>query len=307
MYDQISASNGRDIKLYSWLPRQEIRLALVISHGMSEHIKRYMEFALACNQAGIVVYGANHRGHGEDADVLGHYADENGWQLVQDDLDCIIEHVKQKHSVPLILLGHSMGSFIAQNYAMQHGDKLAGLILSGSNYQAPWLYHIAKLLAGIEKKRIGASTPSLFLSWLSFGSFNRKFSPNRTRFDWLSRDEKSVDSYIKDKFCGFLCSPQLWSDLLSGLITISQPKALLSIPNNLPIYIFSGDKDPVGLQGLGVSALAKQFSAQGCEKVTTVLYPDARHETLNEINSSAVYAELLTWLESNVLLKNNAA
>jgi len=306
MYDEIRADNGRNIKLYSWLPRQDIRLALVISHGMSEHIKRYMEFALACNKAGIVVYGANHRGHGEDADVLGHYSDDNGWQLVQDDLDYVINHVKFKHRVPVVLLGHSMGSFIAQSYAAKRGHKLAGLILSGSNYQSPLLYHVAKLFAGVEKKRIGASSPSPLLSWLSFGNFNRRFSPTRTNFDWLSRDPEAVDAYIKDKYCGFLCSPQLWIDLLSGLIAISRPDGLLAVPNDLPIYIFSGDKDPVGLQGRGVQALQLQLQRQGCEKVTTTLYPDARHEMLNETNCSAVYADLLAWLESNVLMQFGA-
>lgn len=300
MFTELRAEDGRQIKLFSWLPQSEIHHSLIISHGMAEHIHCYEEFASTCRDAGIAVYGANHRGHGDDAEKQGHYADQNGWHLVQDDLNMIVDHVKAQHDLPVVLLGHSMGSFVAQNYAINHGKKLDGLILSGSNYQAPFMYQIGKFVASIERMRIGAATPSPFLGWLSFGSFNKKFKQTRTDFDWLSSNPTSVDRYIADAYCGFDCTPQFWIDFLSGLNTISQPNAFSVIPTSLPIYVFSGDKDPVGLQGKGVLALIKQLQTQSGAQVDHLLYPDGRHEMLNEVNAKTVYQNVIDWIATSV-------
>ncbi|MFT7684140.1 MAG: alpha-beta hydrolase superfamily lysophospholipase [Moritella dasanensis] len=300
MHSVLTASDGREIKLFAWLPEQEVHYVMVLSHGMAEHIERYAAFALACNDAGIAVYGANHRGHGNDAPVLGHYADDNGWQKVISDLDLIIDDVAKRHVVPLVLFGHSMGSFIAQQYAILHGSKLNGLVLSGSNYQNPVMYKLATLVSKIEKIRIGASAPSRFLDFVSFGTFNSKFKPTRTAFDWLSRDPVQVDKYSNDDYCGFPCSPQFWLDFMSGLITISQKSEIAKIPNKLPIYIFSGDKDPVGLQGKGVLALEQHIRANGCANVQCKLYPDGRHEMLNESNANAVFNDVTDWVTAKV-------
>jgi alpha-beta hydrolase superfamily lysophospholipase len=300
MHSVLTAIDGREIKLFAWLPKQDIRYVMVLSHGMAEHIQRYKTFALACSAAGIAVYGANHRGHGNDAPVLGHYADDNGWSKVISDLDLIIEDVAKRHAVPLVLFGHSMGSFIAQQYAILHGSKLNGLILSGSNYQNPIMYKLATLVSKVEKFRIGASAPSPLLDFISFGAFNSKFKPTRTAFDWLSRDPVQVDKYINDDYCGFPCSPQFWLDFMSGLISISQTSEIAKIPNKLPIYIFSGDKDPVGLQGKGVLALKQHITNNGCQQVQCKLYPDGRHEMLNESNANEVFNNVIDWIKSKI-------
>ncbi|QUM83716.1 alpha/beta fold hydrolase [Moritella sp. 28] len=300
MRSVLMAADGREIKLFAWLPEQEIRYVMVLSHGMAEHIERYEAFALACNAAGIAVYGANHRGHGDDAPVLGHYADEGGWHKVINDLDLIIDDVAKRHAVPLVLFGHSMGSFIAQQYAILHGNKLKGLILSGSNYQSPTMYKLVSIASKIEKMRIGARSPSSFLDFLSFGSFNSKLKPVRTTSDWLSRDPVQVDKYINDSYCGFPCTPQFWLDFMSGLISISQKSEIAKIPNKLPIYIFSGDKDPVGLQGKGVLALEQHITNNGCSEVQCKLYSGGRHEMLNESNSSEVFDDVTNWVTSKI-------
>ncbi|QUM77736.1 lysophospholipase [Moritella sp. 24] len=298
MHSVLTAADGREIKLFAWLPKQEVRHVMVLSHGMAEHIQRYKAFAQACNAAGIAVYGANHRGHGNDAPVLGHYADDNGWHKVITDLDLIIDDVAKRHTVPLVLFGHSMGSFIAQQYAILHGNKLNGLVLSGSNYQHPIMYKLATLVSKIEKMRIGARSPSRFLDFVSFGAFNSKFKPTRTASDWLSRDPVQVDKYLNDGYCGFPCSPQFWLDFMSGLITISQKSEIAKIPNQLPIYIFSGDKDPVGLQGKGVLALEQHITNNGCVQVQCKLYSGGRHEMLNESNSNEVFSDVTDWVIS---------
>lgn len=300
MHSLLTAQDGREIKLFSWLPQQEIRYVMVLSHGMAEHIQRYERFALACNDAGIAVYGANHRGNGADSGKLGHYADVDGWNKVISDLELIVDDVAKRHEVPLILLGHSMGSFIAQQFAIRHGDKLNGLVLSGSNYQKPFVYKMGSHVAKLVKRRIGATTPSLFLDKISFGKFNSNFKPLRTNFDWLSRDHAEVDKYINDDYCGFPSTPQFWLDFLSGLRSISQKKEIARIPNDLPIYIFSGDKDPVGQQGKGVLALKKHITSNGCTNVTHHLYPGGRHEMFNETNAEEVYADVTNWIQSTL-------
>ena len=301
MHSTLLAADGREIKLFAWLPPQPVRQVLVISHGMAEHIERYTAFVSVCNDAGIAVYGANHRGHGDDADIQGHYSDQDGWHKVVSDLDMVIDEVISRHQLPPVLLGHSMGSFIARQYAILHGHKLAGLILSGSNYQSPLLYQGAYLLSRFEKWRIGAQTPSKLLDRISFGAFNRNFTPVRTDFDWLSSDAQQVDKYISDDNCGFLCSAQFWCDFMAGLINISKGEQLALLPSQLPIYIFSGDKDPVGANGKGVIALERELVSHGCQQVSLHLYPQGRHEMFNEINAEQVYADVVNWLIATVV------
>lgn len=297
----LAAQDGRQIKVCCWEPEEEAQFAMVLSHGMAEHIERYERFALACNKAGIAVYGANHRGHGADAPKLGHYADKDGWSLVISDLDQIVETVKAKHNTkPVILFGHSMGSFVAQQYGILHGSKLDGLILCGSNFQKPFAYKAGRMITAIEKWRIGADKPSPLLDWLSFGSFNSKFKPNRTASDWLSRDNAEVDKYISDDYCGFPCTPQFWHDFLSGLIAISSPGAFTKIPSELPVFIISGDKDPVGQQGKGVLALKNHFISSGSQNVSCKLYDGGRHEILNETNADEVYGDVVSWVSSSL-------
>jgi len=294
----ITAADGREILIYGELPKTAARQVLVISHGMAEHIQRYSWFAQQLAEQGIAVYAANHRGHGPDCELAGHYADQAGWQKVVADLHQVIGHVKQQHALPLTLFGHSMGSFIARQYAIRHGEQLDRLILSGSNHQSPWLFRVGLVTARLERLRLGARASSKLLELLSFGSFNQAFKPARTEFDWLSRDAAEVDRYIADPLCGFSCSTQFWCDFFYGLAQISCQPSFRQIPSTLPVMLVSGDKDPVGRQGKGVVALANALSQlSGCA-TSVKLYPDARHELLNETNKQQVVADILSWLDT---------
>jgi alpha-beta hydrolase superfamily lysophospholipase len=196
----------------------------------------------------------------------------------------------------LFLFAHSMGSFIAQGYAIRNGKRLAGLILSGTNYQHPIIYYAGRLVAKLESFRLKESDPSSLMDKLSFASFNNNFKPNRTNFDWLSRDTKEVDKYINDPFCGFPCSAETWHQLLTGLIEISQKDQLSKIPDALPIYLFGGDEDPVGRMGKGIPALAQKLRQTGHDNVTHKIYEDARHEMLNETCKYEVYQDVADWI-----------
>lgn len=292
----VTTEDGRQIKVISWTSPQA-KAYLHICHGMAEHIERYSEFAQFMANQGFMVIGHNHRGHG-DHEILGHYSDHDGWLKTISDIDAVQQSMFKDSTIPVFLFGHSMGSFIAQGFALRHGHKLSGLILSGSNYQNPLMYHAGRLIAKLENKRLGLRKPSLLMDKLSFASFNNHFKPTTTEFDWLSRDTDQVDRYINDPFCGFPCSGETWNQLLTGLIEISNHQNLAKIPSQLPIYIFGGDKDPVGRLGKGIPALAEKLRRSGHDNVTTKLYKEGRHEMLNEICKAQVYADISDWISS---------
>lgn len=233
------------------------------------------------------------------ADDIGHFADQNGWQRVTNDLQAVVTQLRATHPhLPLILLGHSMGSFIAQAWAIEHGAGLGALVLSGSNYGSTATYRAGRLIAQLEKFRIGARGKSTLLEFLSFGAFNNAFKPARTDYDWLSRDHAQVDLYADDPLCGFRVSTGLWIDLLGGLIDVSKIANLARIPLKLPVYILGGDRDPVGHAGTGLVRLAAKLREAGLRNVTLKLYEEGRHEMFNETNRPEVFADLAAWLDT---------
>ncbi|MDC9721092.1 MAG: alpha/beta fold hydrolase [Gammaproteobacteria bacterium] len=276
-----------------------------IMHGMGEHGLRYAHLAKALNDSGFNVSADDHRGHGltgKRASSIGHLASHDGWNKMVSDQAYIIEHLHQQWAVPLTILGHSMGSFLAmrvvQRYSKRLKNQLQGLVLSGSNYSPPWLFRMASVIASVERWRQGPLAQSKLLDRLSFGSFNNAFRPIRTPKDWVNSDPIAVDAYMADPLAGHGISNQFWFDFLHGLADLSEPEEMASIDPNLPIYLFSGDKDPVGKQGRGVVALQKAFQRAGSKQVNCRLYPNGRHEMINEVNKQQVIEDLLAWLEN---------
>ncbi|MDK2776485.1 MAG: alpha/beta hydrolase [Pseudomonadota bacterium] len=275
------------------------RATIHILHGMAEHCDRYQPLADYLLQHGFQVILHNHRGHGERTPA-GHFGDSHpdqpcGWDLVLSDIQCV--HNALCGSEPYILFGHSMGSFIAQAFAIRYRNEPDALILSGSNHQPGAMVQAGLLTARLLRLLQGQRHRSAIMDRLSFGEFNRPFRPARTAFDWLSRDEAMVDAYIADPLCGQPCSLQLWIDLLSGLKEIGRAENLAEIPAAMPCYLFGGDHDPVGRMGKGLPELQRCFATTGHNDVTMKLYTDGRHEMLNEINRADVFNDLLTWLD----------
>jgi alpha-beta hydrolase superfamily lysophospholipase len=295
----LNSSDATPLYVNRWSPEAPPKAAIMLAHGMAEHSGRYDRLGGAMTAAGYELFALDQRGHGQTASHgrLGHYADDNGWNLVIDDLACLNHHIRQRHpQTPIFLLGHSMGSYIGQAYLMHHSCSLQGAILSGSNYQPIWLYRLARLVARFERWRQGAHGRSKLIDLLSFGSFNKSFKPNRTTFDWLSRDPREVDNYIDDPLCGFLCTNQLWLDLLGGLQHISQTQHLEQIDSDLPLLVIGGDHDPVSA-GKRLHDLSEALRQAGLKRVQLKTYPDARHELLNERNRDEVTAYLIGWLD----------
>jgi alpha-beta hydrolase superfamily lysophospholipase len=306
------SDDGTRLFLRRWVSRKDSagrpRAVLHIVHGMAEHGLRYERLAEKLTEAGIEVWAADQRGHGKTADpavndpgkggLAGHCADGDGFSRVTADVDLINRDVKKQNpGVPLFLLGHSWGSFITQNYLEQYPDTgLAGCILSGT--RGPGGFKIQAglplmiLLAALRGQRNGSSLARA----IADGPYNKPFRPNRTSFDWISRDEKEVDAYVNDPCSGNLCSVGFYRDLLRGLSAIHRKEAMEKIRIDLPVYVFSGSADPVGEMGASPTALVNVYRAMGMKDLEFVLYPDARHETLNETNREEVTDNLLAWI-----------
>lgn len=303
----LNAIDDHLIPLYKWQqtpPAHPPKGVVHISHGMAEHGRRYHRVAEALNQSGYLVYAHDHRGHGQTIKHtgLGFFAHQRGWRKVVDDVDIVVHHLQKQHpTLPLILLGHSMGSYILQTYLSRYpSTELAGAVLSGSSFAPDMLLWAGQLVARLECVRQGRFGHSPIIQQLTFNSYNRTFKPNRTEFDWLSRDEQQVDAFIEDPLCGFPCSNRLWLDLFRGMLEIKQPQTLAGINTNLPLLVMGGEKDPISAPK-GLQKLAKALQKAGVKDVTLSLYPDGRHEMLNEINAEQVTARLIQWTDQCIL------
>lgn len=301
---EFKTSDGKSLFTYLWEPEENITKKGIIQiiHGLAEHAKRYERFAKEATDRGFIVVADDHRGHGKTAkneEELGYLGDKNGFSLMVEDEYLLTKHMKEKYpNLPYFILGHSMGSFILQRYMEEYGKELNGAILSGSAGPNPLLLYPGNFIAKIVLLFNGPRKKSKFLNDLSFGNYNKAFKPNRTEFDWLSRDEKEVDKYVEDPLCGFVCSTSLYYFLTKGMIEMHKKHNMNLIPKSLPIIILSGSKDPVG--ATTVPKLFKIYLNLGITDIEMKLYNDARHEILNEINREEVTRDIFGWVERHL-------
>ncbi|EYE89400.1 alpha/beta hydrolase [Fervidicella metallireducens AeB] len=293
---------GVEIFTYKWSPEegQEIKAVVQIAHGMAETAARYERLAEFLTNEGYMVYANDHRGHGKTAKAV-----ENLGYIGKDGFNWMIEDMKQLNDIikkenpdkPVFLLGHSMGSMLSQGYITKYGDSIKGVILSGTAGKQGFLLELGVLIAKLEMKNKGEKWQSSLLNKLSFGSYNNSFKPTKTEFDWLSSDEMEVEKYIKDPFCGTVFTSSFFYDFLKGFRYIHQQQNMARIPKKLPIYIFAGDKDPVGNKCKTIKWLIEEYKKLGIEDVEYKFYKDGRHEMLNEVNRDEVMKDLLNWIK----------
>jgi alpha-beta hydrolase superfamily lysophospholipase len=297
------APDGVEIFVYKWLPEGKVKAVVNIAHGMAETAARYERFAAKLTGNGYAVYAEDHRGHGRTIKNAA-YAGEtqpDGLNLMLNDLHQLSGIIKKEiPDVPLFLMGHSMGSFLTQGYISRWGVELKGAILSGTAGPNNILAAIGKGVASLEILRIGRTGKSKLLNNLSFVSFNKQFKPQRTDFDWLSRDEAEVDKYIADPFCGGIFPAGFFYDMFKFLMQIQSRKALVCIPQDLPLYIFSGSCDPVGADTKSVRQLIELYELLGIKDLSFKFYQDGRHEMLNEINREEVMADIVQWFNAHI-------
>jgi alpha-beta hydrolase superfamily lysophospholipase len=297
----LATPDGIDVFVNRWLPGGDPKAVVQISHGLAEHSTRYARFAQRLTDHGYAVYASDHRGHGKTSGDRGLFAERDGWQSVIDDLHAVTRRAKEEQpGLPVFLLGHSMGSFLARGYAAQHGEELAGLVLTGTAGGAGALGRVGVAVAATQARLRGHAHPSGLMNTLTFGQYNAAFKPVRTDFDWLSRDPDEVDKYVSDPDCGFVLTAGGFVDMLRGLAEVNTDRGMSQVPKDLPVHLASGDQDPVGAQGKGVRQVADQLRRVGVHDVTMTLWPGARHEILNETNRDEVETEIVEWLDAHL-------
>lgn len=299
----LESPTGANLALYVWDDVKAPKGVVHINHGMSEHCTRYDRFANALNKAGYAAIAHDHRGHGEttapDAH-LGLYAKSDGWDKVLGDVDAVNAHIRDaRPDVPIVLFGHSMGSIIGLNYAIRHSERMDACALWNSGVDGGPLLWVYGVLLAIERSYKGSDVPSAIASKLTFETWNKKFAPNRTPSDWLSKDEAEVDKYVADPLCGFNACNGLWRDLLKGIRVGAKDEELRKIKSDLPMHLLAGGEDPCSDNGKAVERLAKRMKNVGMTKLTSLVYKDNRHEALNETNRDLVTADFISWLNGH--------
>ncbi|MDM0117697.1 alpha/beta hydrolase [Variovorax sp. J22R133] len=277
---ELTAGDGHAIEAHRWQDNAAAPTAIIqLAHGMGEHSLRYRPLADALTQAGYVVYANEHRGHGKVAQALGELGEfgPRGFSGLVDDMALLSRHAQAAHpGLPLILIGHSMGSFATQYYLVKHSKLLAGAVLSGTT--ALDLLGAA-LQSGFKLEDMNAALPDV-----------------RTPFDWLSRDAAQVDLYIADPLCGFTVTAEGMGTMFAGLADLVPAAMQPRIRPELPVYLFTGDQDPVSNKAEWFYPLVRRYREAGLRDVSCHVFGGARHETLNEINREEVVAVLLAWI-----------
>ena len=279
----------------------EARAALLLVHGMAEHAARYKRLAERLSALDIAVYGVDLPGHGlsiSENFPQGHFADKDGWNFALEAIEQAHDFVQREHPhTPIFLMGHSMGSFLAQHYVRRHSRELAGAVYSATTGTLGPTRVIGAVLMRAEKAIKGPRNPSALGEAMTFSEFNKQFKPARTDFDWLSRDPDEVDEYLSDPLCGFRVSSQLWLDLLAANSNLMAPAFVAGIQNKkLPVLMISGDHDPVCQNAKGTVGLAQAYEKAGLSDVTVSVFPNGRHELLNDICRDDVEQLLERWI-----------
>lgn len=298
-----SSSGLCDIYAQSAAPSDfaDVKGVIQITHGMAEHSNRYARFAMELCKNGYAVYICDLLGHGKSVandDELGFFG-ENGVESLVEDMKQLTDIAKQEYpDLPFFLFGHSMGSFLARAYTAKYGHLIDAAIYCGTSGANPAAGMGIMLAKHIEKSQ-GKMERSSFLNSTAFGTYNKR-TDKRTEFDWLSRDEKEVDKYIEDKYCGFCFTANGFETLFTLLKQISGKLWYNTVPAELPILLISGENDPVGEYGKGVRQVFTDLKKTGHQNAIMKLYPEARHELLNELNRDEVTADIIGWMDKTI-------
>ncbi len=301
-----SRSSGQIVTYYIYMPAVDRPQGILqIAHGMCEYLERYEPFIEFMVEQGWIVCGNDHLGHGRtaaDESGYGYMGGKDGWRNMVKDMHTLTRRMQQLHAgLPIFLLAHSMGSFLGRAYLTQYGQEIAGAIIMGTSSGVGMIPTAAALLL-IRLLMVvkGERYRSPGLQKLVFGSYNRRITDPATDSDWISSDPKTVQAYTADPMCQFTFTLSGFRNLLHVLQFVSMPSWAYQVPKDLPIYLVSGQEDPVGSYGKGPRKVAKRLQNAGVKDLTLTLYPDYRHEPLNERDREKVYQDLLTWLQEHL-------
>ena len=293
-----SSTDGKTpIHAVTWQPEGKPRAVVQISHGVSEFILRYEPFAEYLTAQGFAVVGHDHIGHGGSVAPGAprmYFGPKGSWNWVVSDLEF--------PDVPYFLLGHSMGSFLARTHLIRCPGAVDGAIIMGTGQMGGALVAGGRLLTALESLRYGEENAAPLINKLSFSTYNKRFAPNRTAFDWLSTNTENVDWYIRHPLCGGDPSLGLFREMLGGIAFIKRPANVAKMDKDTPILFISGAMDPVGDCSKGVKLACESFRKAGIKDVSLKLYPGLRHEILCETGRETVFADIAAWLEEKLAL-----
>jgi alpha-beta hydrolase superfamily lysophospholipase len=283
------------IKGHQWTV-ENLKAKLIIITGMEEHLSRYDAFASFLNENNISVYGLDHYGQGVNAkeqDELGIWP-RNGFEVTVDTFNELVLLLKEKEE-PLYLFGHSLGSFVLQRYLQKYSGNIDKAILCGTNGPDS-MVKIGAFLSKIIVTNKGYTTKSKLFDKMAFGGYAKSIKNAKTSFDWLSYNEKNVDKYIKDPYCGYMSTGGFYKEFLSGLAKLHRQDELSKIRKDISILLIAGSEDPVGKNGKGPLKMAHLYQDIGIKDVTLKRFDHMRHEILNENDKSKVYKVILDFI-----------
>ena len=296
----------KGIRLHAvlWLPDNEPKALLQITHGMTEHIGRYNAFAQEMTERGIIVAGFDLRGHGRNADdpVVASFG-EKGWEASLQDMRLFFTHLTARFpKIPHHMLGFSLGSFLLREYLGRWPDGVSSAIIMGTGNQPGFVLSILMLIVKGQIKKSGFDNTTELVRQLSFGAYNQKFKPNRTEADWLCADAAQLDSYLDDPLCRKDISSGLFWQLLGAMRRTGRENTCDKWNKEMPVLLISGQEDPVGDMGKGVRAVKRLLDKAGMNRVVMELLPGARHVLLSEFTCGAAaqaYGIITEWLKKS--------
>lgn len=298
----LKASDNHNIYYEVYVP-DEPKAHVHIIHGMAEHIARYEEFIRFLANQGFIVSGHDQRGHGRTAKrngVEGFFAEQDGFNRVVEDVSEVIAEVQaQAGELPLILLGHSMGSFVGRRFIQLHSDQVSRAVFSGTGGHPGVAGQLGILFATINGKLHGKDEKSKALGSLVFGPFIKAYKDEDSTFAWLTSDASEVAKYEADPMSGFISTNQFYADLLKGMLLINKKEEIAKIRKDLPILLISGSDDPVGHNGNDLFAAAAQYKKAGIQEIKVYLGEEARHELLHEVDKERYFHVLADWMAGN--------
>lgn len=300
-----NSSDGKTkIRAIKWIPENEIKAVLQISHGMLEHIERYEEFAEYMAEHGVLVAGNDHIGHGNSVlgeECRGYFGEKDGNIVLIEDMHTLMNIIQEQyHNKPYFILGHSMGSFLTRQFITEYGNEIDGVVISGTGQQPLGLIKFGILVTKLIASFKGWNYRSKFVDFLALGGNNNKFKPARTKFDWLTRDDGIVDDYISDSRISFIFTLNGFYNMFKGMLRMNEPKKLEQIPKNLSMIFLSGENDPVGRFGKDVIKVFNMYEDLKLSNISMKLFKGDRHEILNELDREQVYEEILMWLDESI-------
>lgn len=301
------SSDGRtQLHGAQWTPADREPIAVLqIAHGVAEHILRYDDFARYLNDRGILVAGHDHLGHGKSLPEGGtpvYFGDGSTWETVVDDIHLLHDRLREQYpDLPILLMGHSMGSFLSRSYLIRYPGTVDAAIIMGTGWQPKAVVAGGLAVARATAAVVGESGTSDLVTQLAFGAYNKQFAPNRTSCDWLSADTDNVDAYMADPLCGADATVGLFRQMLLGIRFNQRLSNLRRMDAQTPVLFIAGDKDPVGANGAGVRRTYQEFLRAGMQDCTLKLYPGLRHEILNEKGwQREIFRDIGLWLTAKL-------